>query len=260
MSGMMTTCGTCGKRIVVTWPQLYYYRRGDVFLCGEDCMIVYDTKKARAVNGYGKKKEGAEEDMAGKLTLKQKEEVVEIAIKGGDPIEYLKKCGIRNPYASWDWIKQKLPEKNPAKYDELTKAWLGRHPDEAWAKLPAENGRDGQEAKKEPAEVEKVDRVPPVAAEPLQLQGGVNYQLQVDEMKAAGNRGLPDGEYFVIGKQFRVTGLKTDFGRFELGRISDKVIYFRAKDDFEISLTIEDWRKMAESLPEILMLLTGVRT
>ena len=219
---MWTTCPICGKGIVITWPQLYVYRRGEDYLCGEDCMIVYDTKKARAVNGYGKKKKGAEEDMAGKLTLKQKEEVVEIAIKGGDPIEYLKKCGLKNPYCAWGCIKKSLEKNDPGKYAKLISMSADK-----------------------PAKVEKVDKVPevkpgpaPLAPMPMVLQGGVDYQLKVDEAT-------------VIRKPFKVTGLETDFGRFTIGAV-EGVLRFQASGENEISMVAEDWHKMAEVLPEIL--------
>lgn len=129
MNGMMTTCGICGKRFVVPWPQHWVYKRKDVFLCGEDCMIVYDTRQTRAANGFGPKKtRGAEENMAGKLTQKQREEVVEIAIQGGSPIEYLKKeCGAPNPWATWAYIKKKLKEGNPVKYNRLLQVETLKH-------------------------------------------------------------------------------------------------------------------------------------
>ena len=140
MSAMMTTCGICGKRFVVTWPQHWVYRRKDVYLCGEDCMIVYDTQCTRAANGFGaKKKEGADENMA--LTQKQKNEAVEIAIQGGSPIEYLKKCGLKNPYCAWGCIKKNLEKNDPGKYVKLISMSADK-----------------------PAKVEKVNKVP----EPMQ--------------------------------------------------------------------------------------------
>ena len=53
---MWTTCPVCGKGIAVMWPQLYVYRRGDDYLCGENCMIVYDTKQTLKSNEKGVEK------------------------------------------------------------------------------------------------------------------------------------------------------------------------------------------------------------
>ena len=264
----MMTCRICGKRFVVTWPQHWVYRRKDVFLCSEDCMIVYDVQTTRAANGFGPKKKGAEENMAGKLTQKQRDEAVEIAIQGGSPIEYLKKCGIANPYASWDWIKKSLAKKDPQKYAKLEAGGekirtvkdvaeeITTYADEVVKRLDA-----GIE---KPAEVIKVDKVPAINAQeieqaiknapevkirpmveipeqqiqPLGLQGGVNYQLKVEESRKA-------------RKAFKVIGLETDFGRFTVGKV-DGVIRFEAEGNTEISMVTEDWVKMAALLPEIL--------
>lgn len=54
-----------------------------------------------------------------KLTREQKEKAVEIAIQGGDPLEYLKKCGAKNPSAAWWYIKKTLAEKNPKLLEQI---------------------------------------------------------------------------------------------------------------------------------------------
>ena len=269
----MMTCGICGKRFVVTWPQHWVYRRKDVFLCSEDCMIVYDAQTTRAANGFGPKKKGEEENMAGKLTKEQRGDVVEIAIKGGSPIEYLKKCGIANPYASWDWIKKSLAKKDPQKYLEMSHALAHKKPEKTTEELEAEaaeviNGEIDLERDKEelafedlkfPMKVKgvketaaglevtvtakKVDRVPPVEIpeqpiQPLGLQDGVNYQLKVEESRKP-------------RKPFKVIGLETEFGTFMMGTVNG-VIHFESEGNAEISMVTEDWVKMAVLLPEIL--------
>lgn len=234
----MKTCGICGKRFVVMWPDLYVYRRGDVFLCGEDCMIVYDARQTRKKN-----EKGVEAELAGKLTQKQKEEVVEIAIRGGKPIEYLKKCGVNNPWASWQWIKEKLAEKDPEKYQAVIKGRMKpaeRKEKESREERFAEILESVDAGRKKPAaEVTTVAEVPEITPPtPLNLQGGVDYQLKVDEMKAE-------------RKPFKVTGLETEYGRFTLGTV-DGVLRFEAEGNTEISMVAEDWRKMADTLPEVL--------
>ena len=241
----MMTCRICGKRFVVTWPQHWVYRRKDVFLCSEDCMIVYDVQTTRAANGFGPKKKGAEENMAGKLTQKQRDEAVEIAIQGGSPIEYLKKCGIANPYASWDWIKKSLEKKDPEKHAKLTGEATSKKPEKPAEVIkveavPAINAQEIEQAIKNAPEVKlrPVVEIPEQQIQPLGLQGGVNYQLKVEESRKA-------------RKAFKVIGLETDFGRFTVGKV-DGVIRFEAEGNTEISMVTEDWVKMADLLPEIL--------
>ena len=55
--------------------------------------------------------------MAKKLTLEQKKKAVEIAGQGGNQLEYLKKCGAKNPSAAWVYIKKTLMDKAPEKLE-----------------------------------------------------------------------------------------------------------------------------------------------
>lgn len=256
---MMTTCGICGKRFVVPWPQHWVYKRKDVFLCGEDCMIVYDTQQTRKANGFGPKKtRGAEEDMAGKLTQKQREEVVEIAIQGGSPIEYLKKCGIGNPWASWDWIKKSLAKKDPVKHNRLLQVETLKHagiPLDAKLKFPmkVKGVKETAAGLEVTVTAKKVDKVPPVeipeqsvsmAPTPLILQGGVDYQMKVDEMEAE------------AADLFKIIGVETSLGSYARGNVSRNVIYFRRSIDesdvIEVAMVEDDWRQLARELPKVL--------
>ena len=111
--------------------------------------------------------------------------------------------------------------------------------------------KDGTPAKKpgprKTVKTVKVPAVPPVeipeqsvsiAPTPLVLQGGVDYQMKVDEDRKP-------------RKPFKVIGLETDFGRFTMGTVKG-VLRFKAEGETEISMVTEDWLKMAETLPEIL--------
>lgn len=296
MSAMWTTCPVCGKGIAVMWPDLYMYRRGKDFMCSENCLIVYETQRTRAANGFTeKRKEGERKDVA--LTQKQREKAVEIAVQGGDQIAYLKKeCGAPNPWATWAYLKKKLEKENPVKYNRLMQVETLKHAGiDPKSKLP-ENFQDIREVA-----ADTVDRVPPVepvqciahvtAAEiqeaiekqeplapmPLILQGGVDYQLKVDEAKAAEvikvdrvptveipkqpiqPMGLKGGVNYQLKaeesrkprKPFKVIGLETEFGTFMAGTVNG-VIHFKSEGNAEISMVTEDWVKMADLLPEIL--------
>ena len=53
---MMTVCAECGKRIVVTWPEFYVYKRGKgedtCYFCSENCMIVSDVRDTKERSGW----------------------------------------------------------------------------------------------------------------------------------------------------------------------------------------------------------------
>ena len=124
-----------------------------------------------------------------KLTREQKGKAVDIAIQGGDPLEYLKKCGAKNPTAAWWYIRKTLKEANPNKYLELTHAL--NHPE---GKEP-EKGQLAEVAEKLPPEA--VAEVP--EADPL--AGFVAY-----------DPGAPEGDK-TAHQGFKVTELeKTDDG------------------------------------------------
>ena len=56
-----------------------------------------------------------------KVTLEQKKEAVRIAIKGGDPVNYLRVCGSRDPGQMWAMIRAKLRKDNPEIFLKLPK-------------------------------------------------------------------------------------------------------------------------------------------
>ena len=163
---MMTVCAECGKRIVVTWPEFYVYKRGKgedtCYFCSENCMIVADTREMKDRIGWVdpqaemteeeieavthgrpvgfrrlRKTAGREEQPAApagqertgqemgngmncnKLTRAQKEKAVQIAISGGDPLDWLRTCGAKNPSAAWFYIKKTVAKADPKLYEKI---------------------------------------------------------------------------------------------------------------------------------------------
>jgi len=53
---MMTVCGVCGKRIVVTWPEFWVYKTGKgddtCYYCSENCLVVADTREMKDRIGW----------------------------------------------------------------------------------------------------------------------------------------------------------------------------------------------------------------
>lgn len=163
---MMTVCAECGKRIVVTWPEFYVYKRGKgedtCYFCSENCMIVADTREMKDRIGWvdpqaemteeeieavthgrpvgfrrlrktarreeqpaapaGQERTGQEMGNGmncNKLTRAQKEKAVQIAISGGDPLDWLRTCGAKNPSAAWFYIKKTVAKADPKLYEKI---------------------------------------------------------------------------------------------------------------------------------------------
>lgn len=54
-----------------------------------------------------------------KLTRAQKEKAVQIAISGGDPLDWLRTCGAKNPSAAWFYIKKTVAKADPKLYEKI---------------------------------------------------------------------------------------------------------------------------------------------
>ena len=117
---MMATCPICGKLTAIYWPQFWVYRRGETYYCSENCLVVDQTRDIRLMNQVARDRrmrKGVEDMGKHRLTLEQKKKAVEIANQGGNQLEYLKKCGAKNPSAAWVYIKKTLMDKAPEKLE-----------------------------------------------------------------------------------------------------------------------------------------------
>ena len=167
---------------------------------------------------------------------------------GGSVIAYLKAEGYKNPYQAYDAIRHYCETKMPELAEVLK-------PLKDLPKGPQK--KTGRPRKN--AEVVTVDKVPSLeeledqVAETLNLQGGVNYQLQVDETMKAEVKPFGGGFHY---QGFKVTGIETSFGRFDWN-VERTLITFTYEDE-EINILPGDWKKIAEHLPEILAVL-GVK-
>ena len=123
-----------------------------------------------------------------KLTLEQKKKAVEIASQGGDQLEYLRKCGAKNPSAAWFYIKKTLEVKETEKKAE-----------------PAEK----------PQLAEVVDKVP----EAHLMTKGDKTEPETDKDEKLFNEMFPEGtmfEGFYIRKGIKVTGIESEYGNFSI--------------------------------------------
>ena len=241
-------CAICGKDIYAGEEWAYKRREKSErtkWFCSYKCMRAYDAKhgpkQARPVGlpadlDAAAPKEPVSRAVVAKALAKE--------IKaGGSVIAYLKAEGYKNPYQAYDAVRHYCETKMPELAEVL----------KPLRDLPKGPYKKTGRPKKQTAEVETVEKVPDIeqmeeqVAEMLNLQGGVNYQLQVDEdMKV---------EVKPIGGNFRyqVTGIETEFGRFDWN-VNRTLITFTYEDE-EINILPGDWKTMAEQLPEILSLL-----
>ena len=83
----MKVCPICGK-LFACQPEFWPYRRGNYYLCRENCMIVFDVREFREKSGWCEDYYRRKKQMK-KVTLEQKKKAVEIAIGGGDPLKFL---------------------------------------------------------------------------------------------------------------------------------------------------------------------------
>ena len=181
----MRKCGMCGKDFAVLYPHLWRFKRLEgaqkKYFCSWGCVREFDQKGVEKVEMSEKNRKA-----------------VEIALDGGNPIEYLKKEGSKNPSAAWYSIKAQVKEKDP----------------ETYAKLP------GRIAMKEP-EKKKITE-----PEKQKITKPVNY---------AGF------------EMMLVRSMETGY-RYEWSQEFD-LFTIRAIGD-ELTLSLEDMRKMYRELPE----------
>ena len=229
---MITKCAACGKEIDILYPELWAYKKyGKIFYCTWKCF---------------RKKEN---EIMSKLTREQKEKAVEIAISGGDPVEYLKECGAANAQAAWYQIKNKLAEADPDKATELEKALHNK-------------------ANREYKARQKVDKGMP---KKLELEAGENYEVSVAEAMT----GMQDAADEFFGKcedmglklekpaevkpltldEFEIAGIRhQDLGEWYYDKKFNSIDW-RTPEGDEVSLPPVWWKQIVKDLPKILRLL-----
>ena len=179
-------CAICGKDIYAGEEWAYKRREKSErtkWFCSYKCMRQYDAKhgmkQARPVGLPADLDAAAPKEPVSRAVV-AKALAKEIK-RGGSVIAYLKAEGYKNPYQAYDAVRHYCETKMPELAEVL----------KPLRDLPKGPYKKTGRPKKQPAEVETVEQVPDIekmeeqVAEMLNLQGGVNYQLKVDEaMKA----------------------------------------------------------------------------
>ena len=117
-----------------------------------------------------------------------------------------------------------------------------RKEEDEMARLKKDGTPWGKSGPKTAVKVEKVPKVPAVEIpeQPLNLQGGVNYQLKVDETMKK-----PE-------VTMRVITVDTELGTFSLVEgTTGEIMWDTVPKDY-VKMTREQWSKLAEIIPKLL--------
>ena len=104
----MKTCRQCGKEFDVLWPEIWAYKAGNppAYFCSWKCLRANERKDGERMN---------------KLTLENKKKAVEIAVNGGNPLSFIRECGVKNAAEAWAKIKGFVQKTDPEAYAKLPK-------------------------------------------------------------------------------------------------------------------------------------------
>ena len=142
---MIQNCPMCGKAFDVLWPDQWVFKRNKRFICSWSCLRAADNKK-----GVEKRVKLSERD----------QKAVDIALEGGNPVEFLKKES-KNASAAWYHVKQKVKEVDP----------------ETYAKLPARIVNEKKPEEPKAVTVAKVEEVPKIC-QPAKYSGMIIRELE----------------------------------------------------------------------------------
>ena len=186
-----------------------------------------------------------------KIALADKKKAVEIAISGGDPLEYLKKCGSKNPQALWYVIRKNVQEAEPETYARLLNAEGSGKKNEH---VP--DAEPKAEKKQEPKplagggwQVYKPEEPKPVAPVQKPMEN-LTAKAELLESKIE----APVAEFqrhtaVVLDDDFRIYGLKTKIGDFQAA--GGRLCWYKTENEM-VSMPVEDWKKILEIVPKVM--------
>ena len=243
---MMFNCPVCGKYKCAFWPENWIYRRGETYYCSENCYVVDLTRDMKMIHNVMRQRR---ERKMGKLTLEIKKKAVEIAIDGGDPIEYLKRNGYEKaPDKMWSYIKMKLKEKDPATFAKIPDRRKVKKPEipepisgGPWEKMetPEDPVKLTGPIRIEPEEPQKIDVLTPEMMN--KAQRTAERLLDDARKEKEKNFGLPS---YING--FEICGISGQFGTY---RASAEHNYFEfVPFGGDLCMNPGDWRDQIEEL------------
>lgn len=223
-------CNTCGREISILHPESWAYKRKlghvNIFWCSWRCL-----REAEKEGKFSMKK----------LTLDNKKHAVKIAMDGGNPLEYIRMCGISNAADCWSKIKADLKEKDP----------------EAWEKLPKRLPNPVMDKKKEaPADaVTKAALQHPERPIVAPISPVVIHEPPEtpEDVRVLATKPVPVMTP-VKHTDFEISAIRNSLGEFYFDKKYNAVDW-RTIEGEEVSLSPTGWRELAETLPDVLAVL-----
>ena len=226
-------CNTCGREISILHPDHWAYKRKlgnvNIFWCSWSCL-----REAEKEGKFSMKK----------LTLDNKKHAVKIAMDGGNPLEYIRMCGISNAADCWSKIKADLKEKDP----------------DTWEKLPKRLPNPVMDKKKEKAEEAPADEVTKAAMQHPERPIVSPISPVVVEIPEAPKdvcvlamKPMPAVKS-VKHTDFEISAIRNSLGEFYFDKKYNAVDW-RTIEGEEVSLSPAAWRELAEVVPDVLTVL-----
>ena len=214
-------CNTCGREISILHPDHWAYKRKlgnvNIFWCSWSCL-----REAEKEGKFDMKK----------LTLENKKEAVRIALSGGNPLEYIRMCGISNAADCWSKIKADLKENDP----------------EAWEKLPKRLPNPVMDRNKEaPADAVTKAALQHPERPIVQIDGQVIVEKMMEQTPKITKPLAYDG-YTVCCIESKT------FGRFYWDRDHNHLDWTTGEGE-EVSFTPQGWKMFLEELPKVAAIL-----
>lgn len=175
-----------------------------------------------------------------KITEEQKLKAAEIQIIGGQPCNYLRSIGCKNPSGSWHLIKKWLEKNKPDVYMEVMKVISDtrtgtKKVDKGMPKEPEEKELDG------------------VTYEKLELDAGKNYEISVaEEADQTEEPEEPKITKPVNYDGFTVRAVEGQYGSYRYQDINGKqwIDYDDMNYQNDLSMTVDQWRGFIEELKQ----------
>ena len=227
-------CGSCGREFYILYPALWAYKKGPRVFCSWKCLRAYE-KGIRSETKHMMK--------LGERSRK----AVDIALEGGDPVEYFRQLGQKNPSAAWCSLKAQLREKEPETYARLPQ--VDRRKKEQKPKTAAEAMANMKQAADNFfGSVLKDAETPETAKVPTAMIEARTEWKPVQEPKITKPVGY-DG--------FTVREVEGSFARYRRSDVSEKTyVDVEIEDGCDtLSYTVEQWRNIRKEFQRAAVIL-----
>ena len=176
--------------------------------------------------------------MRKKITLEMKKKAVEIAIAGGDHLQYLKDCGSGNPSAAWFYIRKTLKESDPEAYEKLMR------------KAPAVDVTIDHEALMADAQPGSV-----VGAEPEKETGRTVAETAMENVKEIRRR-MENAPAEISGTDgqddLEIIAINTCLGGFQTA--GGRLCWYPKEEmgKHYVNLALGDWKRLMALIPKVM--------